>query len=84
MTNVFPSRGRSFAINQTHWYRIADGAVTEHDAVRDDLGMTKQLGRFPPQPSYIVRMLLGRPRERRAQRHSERVDATARDKRKSV
>ncbi|WP_227379982.1 ester cyclase [Haladaptatus halobius] len=84
VTDVFPSRDRSFAVNQTHWYRIADGAVAEHDAVRDDLGMAKQLGWLPPQPSYIVRMLIGRRRERRAQRHSQRADATTRNKRKPV
>ena len=66
VTDVFPSMGRAFAVEQTHWFRIADGAVAEHDAVRDDLGMAKQLGWIPPRPSYIIRMLLGRRRERRA------------------
>jgi hypothetical protein len=36
-----------------------------HDAVRDDLGMAKQLGWIPPTPIYIVRMLFTRRRERR-------------------
>ena len=68
VTDVFPSTGRTFAVQHTHWLRIADGKVAEHDAVRDDLGMAKQLGWIPPRPSYIVRMLLARHRERRANR----------------
>lgn len=67
VTDAFPSNGRTFAVRQTHWFRIANGAVAEHDAVRDDLGMAKQLGWIPPKPIFIVRMLLTRWRERRAQ-----------------
>jgi predicted ester cyclase len=65
VTDAFPSNGRSFAVPQTHWFRIADDAVAEHDAVRDDLGMAKQLGWLPPGPIYIIRMLLTVRRERR-------------------
>jgi len=65
VTNVFPSNGRSFAVPQTHWFRIAEGAIAEHDAVRDDLAMAKQLGWIPPKPIYIIRMLLAVWRERR-------------------
>ena len=65
VTEAFPSNGRSFAVHQTHWFRIADGAVAEHDAVRDDLGMAKQLGWIPPRPLYIIRMLFTLRRERR-------------------
>ena len=72
VTDVFPSTSRAFSVEQTHWYRIANGAVAEHDAVRDDLGMAKQLGWIPPRPGYIIRMLLGRWRERRAQRRREK------------
>ncbi|MEP6955852.1 MAG: hypothetical protein ABI883_03440 [Chthoniobacterales bacterium] len=43
---------------QTHWFRVRDGAIVEHDAVRDDLGMAKQLGWIPPRPVYLLRMLL--------------------------
>jgi ketosteroid isomerase-like protein len=68
VTDVFPSTGRAFAVHHTHWFRIANGAVAEHDAVRDDLGMAKQLGWIPPRPGYVVRMLLGRWRERRKKR----------------
>jgi hypothetical protein len=27
-----------------HWFRIADGAIAEHDPVRDNLGMAEQVG----------------------------------------
>ncbi len=36
--------GKRFAIEQVHWVRIADGKLAEHWAVRDDLGMMRQLG----------------------------------------
>lgn len=65
VTNAFPSNGRSFSVRQTHWFKIRDGAVAEHDAVRDDLGMAKQLSWLPPRPLYIVRMLWTLRRERR-------------------
>jgi len=65
VTEVFPPTGRSFAARQVHWFRIADGAIAEHDAVRDDMGMAKQVGWIPPRPGFIVRMLLARRRERR-------------------
>lgn len=68
VTEVFPSTGRSFAARQTHWITVRDGAVAVHDAVRDDLGMAKQLGWLPPKPIYIFRMLFSLMMERRAQR----------------
>lgn len=66
VTGVFPSRGRTFAAKQTHWITVSDGKVTEHDAVRDDLGMAKQLGWLPPNPFYVARMLYALAKERRA------------------
>lgn len=62
---VFPPTGKTFAITQTHWFRVADGQVLEHWANRDDLGMAKQLGWVPPTPAYLLRMALGRRRARR-------------------
>jgi ketosteroid isomerase-like protein len=64
VTEVFPPTGRAFAARHVHWFRIADGAIAEHDAVRDDLDMAKQLGWIPPRPAYIARMVLARRRER--------------------
>ena len=45
---VFPATGRSFAVSQTHWFRIAGGQLVEHRADRDDLGQAMQLGWFGP------------------------------------
>lgn len=70
VTEVFPSTGRSFAARQTHWITVRNGAVAVHDAVRDDLGMAKQLGWLPPKPLYILRMLFALMKERHAQRRS--------------
>ena len=39
--------GKRFAVQQTHWIRVADGKLVEHWAVRDDLGMMRQLGVMP-------------------------------------
>ena len=44
VTDAFPSNGRTFAAKQIHWITVRDGVVVEHDAVRDDLAMAKQLG----------------------------------------
>jgi predicted ester cyclase len=66
VTQVFPPTGRQFATRQVHWFRIEGGAIAEHDAVRDDLGMAQQVGWIPPRPGYVVRMLAARRRERRA------------------
>ena len=65
VTDVFPPTGRAFAARQVHWFRIVDGAITEHDAVRDDLGMAKQAGWIAPRPGYVLRMLAAAPRAAR-------------------
>jgi steroid delta-isomerase-like uncharacterized protein len=44
-----PPTGKRFAVQQVHWFRVADGKVAEHWAVRDDLGMMRQLGVVPTQ-----------------------------------
>jgi hypothetical protein len=36
-----------FHVQQSHWFRVSDGMVAEHWAVKDDLGMLKQLGVLP-------------------------------------
>jgi hypothetical protein len=76
VTDVFPPTGRSFATRQVHWFRIADGAIAEHDAVRDDLGLAKQVGWIPPRPWFILRMLIARRPERRA--HAASMSAATR------
>ena len=45
---VFPATGRRFSVRQFHLFRLADGRLAEHVAVRDDLGMMTQLGFIPP------------------------------------
>jgi predicted ester cyclase len=62
---AFPPTGKSFAMAQTHWFRIQGGKVIEHWAVRDDLGQAKQLGWLPPTPAYLVRMALAKLRAKR-------------------
>jgi predicted ester cyclase len=36
--------GRRVVSPQSHWFRVEQGKPTEHQAVRDDLGMLQQLG----------------------------------------
>ena len=77
VTSVFPATGRAFAVRQVHWFRVVGpgpggrGQIAEHDAVRDDLGMAKQVGWIPPRPAYVLRM-------RRALRQARRVPAAER------
>lgn len=42
----FPGDGRSYTVAHVHVYRVADGMISEHWAVRDDLDMLRQLGDF--------------------------------------
>lgn len=46
-----PATGRSFAVTQSHWYRVAGNQLVEHLADRDDMGQAMQLGWFPATPS---------------------------------
>jgi predicted ester cyclase len=65
VAQAFPPTGRTFAITQSHWFRMKDGQVVEHWANRDDLGMATQLGWVPPTPAFLWRMA-------RARRHARR------------
>ena len=44
--------GRAFEVKHIHRFRLDDGKIVEHFAVRDDLGMFQQLGHlaFPAGP----------------------------------
>ncbi len=42
-----PPTGRSVRQDQMHFIHFRDGKVVEHRAVRDDLGMMRQLGVIP-------------------------------------
>ena len=63
---AFPPTGRSFAMTQSHWFRMADGQVVEHWANRDDLGSAVQLGWIPPTPAFLIRTALATRRARKA------------------
>jgi predicted ester cyclase len=39
--------GKRFDVLQTHWWKFKDGKIIFHRAVRDDLGMMRQLGLIP-------------------------------------
>jgi steroid delta-isomerase-like uncharacterized protein len=45
--NGIPPTGRPIAHKQVHIFTIADGQITRHRAVRDDLGLLLQLGWRP-------------------------------------
>jgi steroid delta-isomerase-like uncharacterized protein len=42
-----PGTGRQISVKQMHMVRFADGKIAEHWAMRDDLGMLRQLGVIP-------------------------------------
>jgi predicted ester cyclase len=39
--------GKRVPAQQSHWFRVEEGKLVEHWAVRDDLGMLQQLGVMP-------------------------------------
>jgi len=41
---IIPPTNRPFSSHHVHIFRVRDGKITEHWAVRDDLGMLQQLG----------------------------------------
>ncbi len=59
---VWAPTGKTFSVRQSHWLRVADGLVTEHWAVRDDLGQGLQLGWVPPSPLYLLRCAMAKRR----------------------
>jgi predicted ester cyclase len=63
---VFPPTNKPFVMAQSHWFRFRDGRIVEHWAVRDDVGMARQVGWIPPRPGYLVRMATARRRAKRS------------------
>ncbi len=45
---LLPVTGQQFTVKQIHRFRLRDGKIVEHSAVRDDLGMLEQLGHVAP------------------------------------
>jgi predicted ester cyclase len=54
LTGAQPT-GRHVSVENMHFYRIANGLIADHRAVRDDLGLMQQLGLLPPSPADISR-----------------------------
>lgn len=42
--------GKTVNVKQSHYWRIREGQIVEHEVVRDDLGLHRQLGLAPPRP----------------------------------
>jgi hypothetical protein len=59
---VFPATGKTFAVTQSHWFRMAGGQIIEHWANRDDIGHAQQLGWIPPTPLFLLRMAAAKRR----------------------
>jgi predicted ester cyclase len=47
LLSTHPPTGRAYAVQQIHIFRLVDGLIAEHWAVRDDLGLMQQLGIVP-------------------------------------
>lgn len=65
VSQVFPATGRSFRVQHVHFFRMLQGLIVEHWAVRDDRALGEQLGWAPPTLAYAARMQLATRRARR-------------------
>jgi predicted ester cyclase len=54
-----PPTGEPYAVQHVHLFRVADGKVTDHRAVRDDLGLLLQLGVLAP-PDHALEVTQAR------------------------
>jgi predicted ester cyclase len=63
---VFPPTQKPFVMAQSHWFRFREGQIVEHWAIRDDLGMARQVGWIPPKPGYLIRMAVAKRRAKRS------------------
>ena len=63
---AFPPTNKTFAVTQSHWFRVEGGLIVEHWANRDDLGMAQQLGWVPPTPVYLFKMAQAKRRAARS------------------
>jgi predicted ester cyclase len=58
LNGFLPPSGKPFDYLQSHWFRVADGKLTEHWATRDDLTAMLQLGVVTsPRLSALFRQL---------------------------
>ena len=75
LNGVIPPTGRHFSAHQSHWFRVQDGKLAEHWAVRDDLSAMLQLGGIqrPGPPSGAGGPPGAAVRPRRAARLGESV-----------
>jgi predicted ester cyclase len=48
LNDVVPPTGKRFAARQSHWFRVEDGKLAEHWAIREDLPAMLQLGVVQP------------------------------------
>jgi predicted ester cyclase len=70
LNGVLPPSGKSFNSCQSHWFRVADGKLTEHWATRDDLTTMLQLGVVtPPRLGTLLRQTLSALHLRWQRRH---------------
>ncbi len=65
VAQVFPATGRPFRVRHAHFFRMQEGLIVEHWAVRDDRSLGEQLGWAPPTPAYALRMFVATQRARR-------------------
>ena len=60
-----PPTGRAFVAAQVHWFRVKEGKLAEHWAVRDDLTAMLQLGVLKPPSSALTNPDPARARNKR-------------------